>query len=89
MRAPSGIPACSPGGNRSPPSHAAQVPHVAGGELDLPLGRGHHQAAVPVDMPGVPYVHTKPGLAFTANVTGYVPSPVSVEPFSLVTVGGQ
>jgi peptide/nickel transport system substrate-binding protein len=37
-------------------------------------------------LPGVPYVHTKPALAFAANVTGYEPSPVSLEPFSLVTV---
>ena len=40
-------------------------------------------------LPGVPYVHTKPALAFTANVTGYQPSPVSLEPFSIVTVGGE
>jgi peptide/nickel transport system substrate-binding protein len=41
-------------------------------------------------LPGLPYVHTEPGLAFTANVTGYQPSPVSLEPFSVVTVeGGQ
>jgi peptide/nickel transport system substrate-binding protein len=39
-------------------------------------------------LPGLPYVHTKPGLAFTANVSGYVPSPVSIEPFSIVTVEG-
>jgi peptide/nickel transport system substrate-binding protein len=37
-------------------------------------------------LPGLPYVHTKPGLAFTANVSGYTPSPVSLEPFSIVTV---
>jgi len=37
-------------------------------------------------LPGVPYVHTKPALAFAANVEGYEPSPVSLEPFSLVTV---
>ena len=37
-------------------------------------------------LPGLPYVHTQPGLAFTANVTGYQPSPVSLEPFNLVTV---
>jgi peptide/nickel transport system substrate-binding protein len=37
-------------------------------------------------LPGLPYVHTKPGLAFTANVSGYQPSPVSLEPFSIVTV---
>jgi len=41
-------------------------------------------------LPGLPYVHTEPGLAFAANVTGYQPSPVSLEPFSGVTVeGGQ
>jgi peptide/nickel transport system substrate-binding protein len=39
-------------------------------------------------LPGLPYVHTKPGLAFTANVSGYKPSPVSLEPFSIVTVEG-
>ncbi|HEV2757039.1 MAG TPA: ABC transporter substrate-binding protein [Actinomycetota bacterium] len=39
-------------------------------------------------LPGLPYVHTKPALAFTANVTGYEPSPVSLEQFSLVTVQG-
>jgi peptide/nickel transport system substrate-binding protein len=38
------------------------------------------------ELPGLPYVHTKPGLAFTANVTGYKPSPGSLEPFSIVTV---
>jgi len=37
-------------------------------------------------LPGLPYVHTQPALAFRANVTGYKPSPVSLEPFSLVTV---
>ena len=37
-------------------------------------------------LPGVPYVHTEPGLAFSANVEGYAPSPVSLEPFYLVTV---
>ncbi|MFN2587396.1 MAG: ABC transporter substrate-binding protein [Actinomycetota bacterium] len=39
-------------------------------------------------LPGLPYVHTKPALAFTANVQGYQPSPVSLEQFSLVTVEG-
>ena len=37
-------------------------------------------------LPGLPYVHTEPGLAFAANVSGYEPSPVSLEPFSIVTV---
>ena len=38
-------------------------------------------------IPGVPYVHTKPALAFTACVQGYEPSPVSLEPFSIVSMG--
>jgi peptide/nickel transport system substrate-binding protein len=37
-------------------------------------------------LPGVPYVHTKPALAFAANVTGYVPSPVSLESFATVAI---
>ncbi len=40
-------------------------------------------------LPGLPYVHTQPALAFTANVEGYQPSPVSLEPFAIVTVTGQ
>jgi peptide/nickel transport system substrate-binding protein len=41
-------------------------------------------------LPGIPYVHTEPALAFTANVQGYQTSPVSLEPFSIVTIeGGQ
>jgi peptide/nickel transport system substrate-binding protein len=41
------------------------------------------------ELPGLPYVHTKPALAFNANVSGYVASPVSLEPFSLVTVSEE
>jgi len=37
-------------------------------------------------LPGVPYVHTKPALAFVANVKGYVPSPTSGESFATVTI---
>ncbi|MGH3105476.1 MAG: ABC transporter substrate-binding protein [Gaiellaceae bacterium] len=37
-------------------------------------------------LPGVPYVHTKPALAFTANVSGYEPSPVSLESFAPVSI---
>jgi peptide/nickel transport system substrate-binding protein len=37
-------------------------------------------------LPGVPYVHTEPALAFTSNVKGYVPSPVSLEPFAIVSL---
>jgi peptide/nickel transport system substrate-binding protein len=38
-------------------------------------------------LPGVPYVHTKPALAIATNVKVYVPSPVSHEPFSIVSLG--
>jgi peptide/nickel transport system substrate-binding protein len=37
-------------------------------------------------LPGLPYVHTKPGLGFAANVKGFIPSPVTLEQFSIVTV---
>ena len=37
-------------------------------------------------LPGVPYVNTKPALAFQSSVKGYVPSPVSLEPFSTVSI---
>ncbi len=39
-------------------------------------------------LPGVPYAHTKPGLGFQTRVRGYIPSPVSLEPFRLVFFGG-
>lgn len=38
-------------------------------------------------LPGLPYVHTKPALAFATNVRGFVPSPVQQELFSTVTLG--
>ncbi len=37
-------------------------------------------------LPGVPYVHTKPALAFAAGVKGFVPSPVSIEDLSKVSL---
>jgi len=37
-------------------------------------------------LPGVPYVHTSPALAFDKNVHGYVPSPVDVQYFSSVSI---
>jgi peptide/nickel transport system substrate-binding protein len=39
-------------------------------------------------LPMVPYVHTKPALAFQKRVTGYIPSPVSLEPFAPVNITG-
>jgi peptide/nickel transport system substrate-binding protein len=38
-------------------------------------------------LPGVPYVHTSPALAFERNVKGYVPSPVDIQLFSTVSIG--
>ena len=37
-------------------------------------------------LPGVPYVNTEPALAFAPGVTGYVPSPVSLESFATVSI---
>jgi peptide/nickel transport system substrate-binding protein len=37
-------------------------------------------------LPGVPYVHTKPVLAFSSKVSGYIPSPVALESFAPVTL---
>jgi peptide/nickel transport system substrate-binding protein len=37
-------------------------------------------------LPGVPYAHTEPALAFAANVNGYVPSPTTNESFATVTI---
>jgi peptide/nickel transport system substrate-binding protein len=39
-------------------------------------------------LPGVPYAHSSPALGFQTRVQGYKPSPVSLEPFSLVSYGG-
>jgi peptide/nickel transport system substrate-binding protein len=39
-------------------------------------------------LPAVPYIHTKPALAFNACIEGYRPSPVSLEPFSIVSMEG-
>ncbi len=38
-------------------------------------------------LPGVPYAHTRPALAFKPNVKGFVPSPVQNEDFSKVSLG--
>ena len=37
-------------------------------------------------LPGVPYVHTKPALAFNKNVAGYVASPIELERFDRVSI---
>jgi peptide/nickel transport system substrate-binding protein len=58
-------------------------------ETDLEAREGLYQEANRLIMdflPGVPYVHTSPALAFAANIQGYVPSPVSLESFASVTI---
>jgi peptide/nickel transport system substrate-binding protein len=58
-------------------------------ETDLEAREGLYQEANRLIMdflPGVPYVHTQPALAFAANIQGYVPSPVSLESFASVTI---
>ncbi len=37
-------------------------------------------------LPGLPYVHTAPRIAFAENVSGYEPSPVSIEEFAKVSL---
>ncbi len=37
-------------------------------------------------LPGVPYAHTEPALAFLATVKGYVPSPTTNESFASVSI---
>jgi peptide/nickel transport system substrate-binding protein len=37
-------------------------------------------------LPGVPYAHSEPALAFAANVQGFIPSPTTNESFATVTI---
>ena len=39
-------------------------------------------------LPGVPYAHSKPALAFAANVKGFQPSPTTNESFASVSIEG-
>ncbi|MBC7373750.1 MAG: ABC transporter substrate-binding protein [Frankiales bacterium] len=63
--------------------------NVARAEPDQAKRTALYQAAnikIMEFLPGVPYVHTKPALAFAKGVSGYVPSPVSLEDFSKVSL---
>ncbi len=40
-------------------------------------------------LPGLPYVHTEPALAFAPTVEGFVPSPVQEESFATVTISEE
>ena len=57
-------------------------------ETDIEARTGLYQEANRLIMewlPGVPYAHSQPALAFTAGIEGYEPSPVSLESFATVT----
>jgi peptide/nickel transport system substrate-binding protein len=59
------------------------------GETDPDKRVGEYQLANEMIMkflPGVPYAHTSPALAFRKGISGYVPSPVDLQQFNLVTV---
>ncbi len=49
----------------------------------------YQQASIAVMkfLPMVPYVHSTPALAFKKNVNGFIASPVSLDPFWLVSLG--
>ena len=57
-------------------------------ETDIAARTGLYQDANRLIMdwlPGVPYAHSQPALAFTAGIEGYEPSPVSLESFATVS----
>jgi peptide/nickel transport system substrate-binding protein len=61
-------------------------------ETDIPARTALYEEAnrmIADWIPGVPYVHTSPALAFQANVQGYAPSPVSLESFATVTFSDE
>ena len=58
------------------------------GETDLEARTLLYQQAnrlIMQNLPGVPYVHTKPALGFKKSVLGYVASPIELEPFAPVS----
>ena len=62
---------------------------AARAEPDLATRTGLYEAVnakIMEFLPGVPYVHTSPSLAFAEGVAGFVPSPVSIEDFSKVSL---
>jgi peptide/nickel transport system substrate-binding protein len=59
------------------------------GEPNFDKRVGEYQLANQMIMkflPGVPYAHTSPAIAFRKGISGYIPSPVDLQQFSLVTV---
>jgi peptide/nickel transport system substrate-binding protein len=61
-------------------------------ETDLAKRTTMYQEAnkkIMADLPGLPYAHTEPSLAFKAGVSGFVPSPVTNEDFNTVKVASN
>lgn len=61
-------------------------------ETDLDVRAGLYRQAnryiMGTLLPGVPYAHTKPALAFQKNIVGYVPSPTTSESFASIRILG-
>ena len=79
------------GTDKFPNQQIFEMLNQAEAEADLDTRTADYEEANRAIMewlPGVPYVHTEPALAFNANVKGYVPSPISLEPFALVSLEG-
>ena len=75
------------GTNEFPNEEIIDILNRAERETDIAARTGLYEEAnrmIAEWIPGVPYVHTSPALAFQANVTGYAPSPVSLEEFQTV-----
>jgi peptide/nickel transport system substrate-binding protein len=77
------------GTNEHPDEEVIDVLNRAERETDLAARTALYEEAnrlIADWIPGVPYVHTSPALAFQSNVSGYVPSPVSLEEFADVSL---
>ncbi len=80
------------GTNDHPNQEVMDVLNRAERETDIEARKALYQQAnrlIADWIPGVPYVHTSPALAFQSNVTGYVPSPVSLEEFDTVSFSDE
>jgi peptide/nickel transport system substrate-binding protein len=77
------------GTNKVPNQEVVDLLNQAEEETDEAAREGIYQDANRAIMdwlPGVPYAHSRPALAFAANVQGYQPSPTTNELFSTVSI---
>jgi peptide/nickel transport system substrate-binding protein len=76
------------GTDKKPDQEVMDLLDKAESETDIDARTGLYQDANRAIMdwlPGVPYAHSQPALAFKAGIEGYEPSPVSLESFATVT----